>query len=299
MDIALARTFLEIAASGSFAAAAERLNLTQTAISARIRALEEQLGRRLFIRNRTGARLTEAGRLFHPHAIALVQGWERARREVGLPPGRADRVAIGGQFSLWSPLMADLLLWMRRESPELAVRLEVDAADRLLGRVQDGTLDLAVLYSPPPRPGLVLELIAEEKLILVTTDPGGRLLADDYIYVDWGSPFAESHEAAFPQLANATLSVSLGPLALSHMLAVGGSGYYRSAIARPYLETGQLQRIEAAPEFSYSIYVAYASKSAGPVMDRVRSGLRLCAAAPSSRTERPQGAQIRDPAAPP
>lgn len=276
MDIALARTFLEIAASGSFAAAAERLNLTQTAISARIRALEEQLGRRLFIRNRTGARLTEAGRLFHPHAVGLVQGWERARREVGLPQGRADRVAIGGQFSLWNPLMADLLSWLRRECPDLAVRMDVDAPDRLLDGVQDGTLDLAVLYSPPSRPGLVLELIAEEKLILVTTAPDGRLLTDDYIYVDWGSPFAESHEAAFPHLANATVSVTLGPLALTHMLAAGGSGYYRSAIARPYLEAGQLHRVKAAPEFSYSIYVAYSSKSA-PLTDRVRAGLRACA----------------------
>jgi len=279
MDVTLARTFLEIAATGGFAAAAERLNLSQTAVSARIRTLEEQLGRRLFVRNRAGARLTEAGRLFHPHAIALVQGWERARREVGLPPGRADRVAIGGQFSLWNPLMADLLSWLRRECPDLAVRMDVDAPDRLLDGVQDGTLDLAVLYSPPARPGLVLELVAEEKLILVTTAADGRLLAGDYVYVDWGSPFTESHEAAFPQLATAAVSVSLGPLALAHMLTAGGSGYYRSAIARPYLESGELRPVEGAPEFAYSIYVAYSSKGAGPTIDRVRAGLRACARA--------------------
>jgi len=277
MDIAVARTFLEIAATGSFVAAAERLNLTQTAVSARIRTLEEQLGRRLFVRHRGGTRLTEAGELFHPHAIALVQGWERARREVGLPPGRANLVAVGGQFSLWSPLMADLLLWMRRECPDLAVQMEVDAPDRLLDRVQDGTLDLAVLYSPPTRPDLVMELIAEEKLMMVTTDPDGRLLTDHYVYIDWGSPYAESHEAAFPHLANAAVSVSLGPLALTYMLEVGGSGYYRSAIARPHLESGRLRRVEAAPEFSYSIYATYSSKGAGQVIDRVRAGLRACA----------------------
>ena len=60
MDINLARTFLEVLASGSFGAAAERLHLTQTAVSARIRALEDQLGRRLFVRNKAGARLTPA-----------------------------------------------------------------------------------------------------------------------------------------------------------------------------------------------------------------------------------------------
>lgn len=54
MDINLARTFLEVAARGSFIVAAERLHLTQTAVSARIRILEEQLGRRLFVRNKAG-----------------------------------------------------------------------------------------------------------------------------------------------------------------------------------------------------------------------------------------------------
>ncbi|MGF6546199.1 DNA-binding transcriptional LysR family regulator [Paraburkholderia youngii] len=55
MDITLARTFLEVSASGSFISAAERLHLTQTAVSARIRTPEEQLGRRLFVRNKAGA----------------------------------------------------------------------------------------------------------------------------------------------------------------------------------------------------------------------------------------------------
>jgi DNA-binding transcriptional LysR family regulator len=278
MDIALARTFLEIAASGSFVAASERLGLTQTAISARIRSLEEQLGRRLFVRHRGGTRLTEAGLLFHPHAIALVQGWERARREVGLPAGHASLVAIGGQFSLWNPLVVSLLQWLRQDCPDLAVRMDIDAPDRLLDKVRDGTLDLAVLYSPPPRPDLVMELIAQEKLIMVTTAADGQLRPADYIYVDWGSPYAESHEAAFPRLANSGVSVSLGPLALAYMLEAGGAGYFRSAIARPHIEAGLFRPVAGTPEFSYSIYATYSSRVASQVIDRVRDGLRVCAA---------------------
>jgi len=175
MDIGLARTFLQVVATGSFVSAADRLNLTQTAVSARIRTLEEQIGRRLFVRNRAGARLTPAGERFRHHATTLVQVWERARQQVALPPGRANLVSIGGEFSLWNPLFADWLLWMRRECPDIAVRAEVDTASRLLDRVQDGSLDVAVLYNPPPRPELVLELITEEKLILVTTDEDGGL----------------------------------------------------------------------------------------------------------------------------
>jgi DNA-binding transcriptional LysR family regulator len=118
MDINLARTFLEVAARGSFIAAAERLHLTQTAVSARIRILEEQLGRRLFVRNKAGARLTPAGERLIRHATTLIQVWERARQHVALPPGREDGVSVGGEFSLWHPLLADWLIWMHHRIPK-------------------------------------------------------------------------------------------------------------------------------------------------------------------------------------
>lgn len=70
--------------SGSFVAAAEQLHLTQTAVSARVHTLETQLDRRLFVRNRAGARLTPAGERFVQHTTALIELWKRARRQVAL-----------------------------------------------------------------------------------------------------------------------------------------------------------------------------------------------------------------------
>jgi len=64
MDIELARTFLEIVSTGSFIRASERLHVGQTTVSARIRLLEQQLGQKLFIRNKAGAILTPAGERF-------------------------------------------------------------------------------------------------------------------------------------------------------------------------------------------------------------------------------------------
>lgn len=83
MDVDRARTFLEIVSSGSFLRAAERLNVTQTTVSARIRTLEEELGRVLFIRNRNGAQLTAAGREFERYAQSFVQVWERGAASAG------------------------------------------------------------------------------------------------------------------------------------------------------------------------------------------------------------------------
>lgn len=64
MDISIARTFLEVVKTGSFVNAAANLNISQTAVSARIRVLEEQLDRPMFVRNKAGARLTPAGEQF-------------------------------------------------------------------------------------------------------------------------------------------------------------------------------------------------------------------------------------------
>ena len=104
MDIAAARTFLEIVKAGSFVRAAANLNITQTAVSARVRVLEQQLDRILFVRNKAGAKLTPAGERFLRYATNLVQVWERAVHEVAMPVGRDNVVTIGGEHSLWDPL---------------------------------------------------------------------------------------------------------------------------------------------------------------------------------------------------
>jgi DNA-binding transcriptional LysR family regulator len=95
MDIVAARTFLEIVKTGSFVRAAASLNVTQTTVSARIRVLEEQLDRQLFVRNKAGAKLTSAGDQFLRYATTLVQVWETALHQVAMPAGRETSIACG------------------------------------------------------------------------------------------------------------------------------------------------------------------------------------------------------------
>src|SRR5690348_17469047 len=137
MDIVAARTFLEIVKTGSFIRAAENLHITQTAVSARIRVLEEQLDRQLFIRNKAGAKLTPAGDQFLRYAATLVQVWERARHDVAMPIGRENVVTIGGEHSLWNPLLLNWLVWMRSHSAEVAIRAQIDVPERLIDQVQE------------------------------------------------------------------------------------------------------------------------------------------------------------------
>jgi LysR family transcriptional regulator, flagellar master operon regulator len=279
MDINLARTFLEIVSSHSFAQAAERLHVTQTAVSARVKTLEELLGRQLFVRNKAGASLTTAGEQFMRHAMTLVQVWERARQQMAVPSGRRALVTVGCEISLWQPLMLDWLLWMRRGAPDLALRAEVGLAEDLLERVANGTLDIVIAYAPPHRPGLRVDLLIEEKLVLVATSPSLQVpLAADYVYVDWGREFAAQHSLAFPGLSGVAVSSSLGPLGLEYLMAVGGAGYFRQNVVRTYISEGRLHRVPGAPEFLYPAYAVYAADADMAVLAPALAGLRQAAA---------------------
>jgi DNA-binding transcriptional LysR family regulator len=138
MDTELARTFLEIVSTGSFIRAAERLNVGQTTVSARIRTLEQQLGRPLFVRNKGGASLTPAGEQFLRYAPTFVQLWQRARHQMAVPPGHRAVLAIGSEVSLWQPLLLDWVLWMRASLRDIALRVHVDVPQDLINHVAAG-----------------------------------------------------------------------------------------------------------------------------------------------------------------
>ena len=105
MDTELARTFLMVVAAGSFISAAERLHVTQSTVSARIRLLEDKLGCTLFVRNKAGTTLTSVGRQFQRHASTLVRTVEHARNDIGVPKGFRAALTVGGRFGLWEQLL--------------------------------------------------------------------------------------------------------------------------------------------------------------------------------------------------
>jgi len=260
LDIDLARTFLEIVRTGSFMAAADRLHITQTTVTARVQNLEGQLGCRLFVRNRSGATLTDHGGRFASHASQLVQTWEAARRELPLPQGAESVLTLGAEISLWNPLLLNWLSALRDVLPDVALRIEVGEPRSLHERLEQGVLDAVLVHQPDYWPGMQVEQLLEEKLILVRAPH----TAEPYVYVDWGAHFRQQHDAALPEKARAGLTMDLGPLAIQYLVANGGSGYFRTRVAQPYLENGALIREADAPEFSYPVFLVYsrARKSA-------------------------------------
>ncbi len=259
MDIELARTFLEIVSTGSFIKAADRLHVAQTTVSARVRLLEQQLGRPLFVRNKGGASLTPAGEQFLRFAPSFVQLWQRARQQVAVPAGHRAVLTVGSEVSLWQPLLLEWVRMMRQSHPDIALRVHVDVPQDLIAHVAAGLVDIAIMHAPQHRPGLEIDLLSEEELVLVTTDLT-TYGADDprYVHVEWGPDFALHHGASFPD-TTPSLVANLGPLALHYILSEGGSGYFRMHVVQPHLVSGKLHLVPGAPQFSFPVYATYSA----------------------------------------
>lgn len=258
MDTELARTFLTVIAAGNFRNAASRLFVTQSTVSARIAALEEQLGCSLFVRNKAGTALTPAGRTFQPYATTLVRTVERARQDIGVALGFRASVTIGGRFGLWDDLLFACLPRIRKAVPDIAIRAEMGFEDELIQGLVEGRTNIAVMYTPQSRPGLVVEPLLEEHLVYVSTsDDTHNPPGENYVYIDWGPEFASKHSAAFPDFLGAGLSANIGWLGLTHILAYGGAGYFPLRLVKHELAARRLHRHPDAPDFRLPAYLVY------------------------------------------
>lgn len=258
MDTELARTFLAVVAAGNFSHAASQLFVTQSTVSARIATLEEQLGCRLFVRNKAGTLLTPSGHRFQSYATTLVRTVERARQEIGVVRGFQTAIRIGGRFGLWEGLLLECLPRIRAVIDGAAVRAEIGFEDDLIQSLIEARTDIALMYAPQRRPGLEVEKLFEETLVCVSSRrETTAALAEDYVYVDWGPEFANQHNAAFPDFNGAAMSVNIGWLGLQHVLADGGEGYFPLRMVRAALARDQLFLNRCRPTFRLPAFIVF------------------------------------------
>ena len=287
MDIDQARTFLAIAASGSFIEAARRLHVTQSTVSARIQRLEDELGTRLFARNRAGATLTLSGRRFSEYAKRLVLTAEQARHHVGLPSGYRATLRIGARIALWDTLLPAWIGWLRERQPEVALRAGIGFEEDLMRDLIEGTLDIGLMYTPRLSPGLVVEPLFEESLMLVSSRPDDAAPGHDYIQVEWGQAFDIQHARHHPDSSPPARVVNIGWLALQLILDQGGSCYLPERMAAPLISAGRLHAVAGAPRHGLPAYAVYPKETENPVLADALAGLRaLCGKVPPVQLSR-------------
>jgi DNA-binding transcriptional LysR family regulator len=275
MDLTLIRTFLEVVATGSLQAASERLLVTQSAVSLRVQRIEDQLGKPLFIRSKAGTEMTAAGREFEPYALSLMRLWEEARQQVAVPEGFTDSLAIGAQYSLWPRLGFRVIDRLRETMPKLSLRAEIGMTDRLTRMLIEGTLHMALFYTPQLRPGLIAEQIMEEELVLVASWPNPTLPLDkDYVMVDWGPEFMRAHAQEFPDLQYSGMTLALGAMAADFIRRRRGAAYLPARYVKRYIDAGELYLVPDAPAFPYPVWLVWRTDVNDAVIQAGREAIR-------------------------
>jgi DNA-binding transcriptional LysR family regulator len=257
MNIDHLHTFLEVVASGSFHRAADNLNVTQSTVSARIRALEERLDRRLFVRHKNGVEITGAGRRLRRHADTVVRAWELGRQRVALPEGLRSVFGFGVHANLADWVANPWLDAMRRAAPDVALNVDIDYTEPLTRKLEDGLLDMLLVFGPRTGAGLVIDPLIEDELVLVSTYPreisSGWL--DDYIFVERGFEFSAAHAEAFPDADTPALAIDSPAIALAHILAHDGSCYLSRSTIAEQIAGGLLFEVEGAPRFRLDTFI--------------------------------------------
>jgi DNA-binding transcriptional LysR family regulator len=171
MEIGQVEAFLAVGTFGGFRRAADSLRVTQPAVSARIKALEDSLGVRLFDRGPRGLSLSPAGRAFRPHAEQLLHAAALARQAVhDLRPASAGAIQIAAALSICTYLLPDVLKRFQVSHPKVMITVRSGHSKEVLEMVLRGEAELGLARSLH-HPAVETVSLRDDPLMLVGRAP--------------------------------------------------------------------------------------------------------------------------------
>ncbi len=263
MKFELLTTFLEVSRTLHFRIASENLFITQSAVSARIKLLEDDLGVLLFDRTHKHLKLTMEGHRLIKHANELLFMWQKTKHDVGLAEHNAQQLAIGSMNSIWDIVLQGWLQKIHRNLDSISLFTSTYSPVELRKNVINRTVDIAFLFEPPFVEDLVTEKVATVPLHLVTTevDHIEELQLDNYIMVDYGESVNTLHMREFQDAPPAKHFMSQPRIALNYILQAGGSAHLPRQMTFEHVEAQNLFVVENAPVYHREIFAVYLAKS--------------------------------------
>jgi len=169
MDLDNLKTFLEVARLGSFSRAAEKVLRSQPAVSAQIRQLEQEYGKKLFDRSAKSVRLTPAGEVVFDYAQQLIALQSRSQQAVAEQDGvRSGTLSIGANEGTFLYVLPRVLARYHKQFPRVKISVYRSFTHKVTNKVEEGVVDLGVLTMPVKSPSLeVLPVFGDRILLMV------------------------------------------------------------------------------------------------------------------------------------
>ncbi|EJN6713312.1 LysR family transcriptional regulator [Vibrio vulnificus] len=263
MDIGLFRTFLEVIKTRHFGQAAENLFVTQAAVSARIKIIENHFDCQLFTRDRNNIQLTSSGVKLQNYAEMILENYKQAKKDIAIDNGKLEQFTIGGTPSIWDSFLQQGLTEVMDMFQELSFAAEVMSRDKLQRGLIDRTLDLAISFDQIKEEGIYSQKLSSSELIMVSNKSQDRSLAfkDNYVYVDWGARFALEHSQNHGHESEPYLKTSTARIALDFILQKGGSAYLPLNMVKQHLIEQVLFRVDGVDPWIKPVYIAYRERN--------------------------------------
>ena len=177
LDLDVLRTFVAIAETGNFSTAAEAVFRTPSAVSMQVKKLEEQLGTVLFLRDARSVSLTEGGEVLLGYARRMITLSNEAVSRVIMPDMRGV-VRLGAPEDIGERLLPSVLKRFADSHPGITVDVTIDMSSRLVGRVEEQRLDLALINCSKASHHEKGELVLRDKLVWAGVKCGTAHLRD-------------------------------------------------------------------------------------------------------------------------
>jgi len=246
MNITALQTFLAIVDSGSLVRASQQLHVTQSTVTARLKALEDEIGQQLLNRQKSGATLTPAGSTLLRYARIMTGLWRQARYATSLPAGLASVCTFGCDRELWHGPGRAFFNGVISGHPEMAVSVRQGGGRDLEEWLATGMVDVILTFDSIARGSQTVHPLPPEELVLYSDRPDCSTTADPlYIFVDHGPEFRRQHAETYYGAGVARVSFDSSWWALQTLLDRGGSAYLPRALAQSYVAAGRLHALEA------------------------------------------------------
>ena len=255
MNLTALQTFLAIVETGSLVRASDRLNVTQSTVTARLKSLEDEIGQILITRQKSGAVMTAAGGRLKRYAETMMDLWRQAQQETSLPNDLSGMCNIGCHPDLWFGFGQRIFDNIHVTQPSVALSIWQGSAGELSSWLRDGLVDMTITYQPTPTGNQSVHALPLDRLILVSTEPDTPThFNPGYVFVESGEEFGREHAAAYADAGTARLTFGTATLGLAHILTHGGSAYLPERICQKELKDQSLFHVKA-PEFSRRSFV--------------------------------------------
>lgn len=255
MDIRVFKTFIAVAEHKHFGHAAETLYITQAAVSARIKQLEEFYDTQLLIRDKNNLRLTPAGETLLSHAHLMVSQMAQSKLALSIANQQKLGFNIAATPNIWDAFFSSRIKEALNLFEELMLGTEISVREAIQRKLDDRSLDIGLLTDPIKDDGFTNELIGHFDLSLVGNHVNFNSDVSNYIFIDWGITFQKEH--ALHHKLTPRFKTSTAMIALEVILSKGGFSYLPYELVADLIKEKTLYAIESPLQIKRPIYMVY------------------------------------------